>query len=185
MLIFFFSFVFGARNKKDIKKLKKKVQLMEHIIGTKLVMVMRPYSKFCSYTLYFLFIKKKSFTKSKLLSCITDDLNKTIQSYHPSPTDQSIDLFSDIPLANSQPPWNPQDHSSPPSDFFEPSLKTHPLPTNAWWQNLGNFLYIARITDCGRPMKPIFNDTYPNFWANWADWPDKFWGIWDIFGQAL
>ena len=111
-------------------------------------LVTRPYS--------FAF-KEQTFTKSKFLLFITDDLNKTIQSYHPNPTtttttttttnptDQSIDLFSDIPLANSQPPWNPQDHSSPPSDFFEPSLKNHPLPTNAWWQNLGNFLSSARI----------------------------------------
>ena len=88
-------------------------------------------------------------------------MNKTIQFYHPNPTDPTttttdpttdptnpanpIDLFSDIPLTNSQPPWNPQDHSSPPSEFFEPSLKNHPLPTNAWWQNLGNFLASARI----------------------------------------
>ena len=92
-------------------------------------------------------------------------MNKTIQFYHPNPTDPTTtttdpttdpttdstnpanpnDLFSDIPLTNSQPPWNPQDHSSPPSDFFEPSLKNHPLPTNAWWQNLGNFLSSARI----------------------------------------
>ena len=96
---------------------------------------------------------------------IADDLNKTIQFYHPNPTDPTTtttttttttdpttdpptnpnDLFSDIPLTNSQPPWNPQDHSSPPSDFFEPSLKNHPLPTNAWWQNLGNFLSSASI----------------------------------------
>ena len=26
----------------------------------------------------------------------------------------------------------------------------------------------------GRPMKPFFNNI-PNFWANWADWPNKFW----------
>ena len=96
-------------------------------------------------------------------------MNKTIQFYHPNPTDPTTtttdpttdpttdstnpanpnDLFSDIPLTNSQPPWNPKDHSSPPSDFFEPSLKNHPLPTNAWWQNLGNFLSRYRIKVVG------------------------------------
>ena len=32
------------------------------------------------------------------------------------------------------------------------------------------------VTDYGRPMKPFFN-VIPNFCANWAGQPDKFWGI--------
>ena len=32
-LIFLFGLGFGASNKKEIKKLKKKVKLMEHVIG--------------------------------------------------------------------------------------------------------------------------------------------------------
>ena len=120
-------------------------------------------------------LEEQTFTKSKFLLFITDDLNKTIQFYHPNPTtttttttktttttnhtDQSIDLFSAIPLANSQPPWNPQDHSSPPSDFFEPSLKNHPLPTNAWWQNLGNFLSSPKDQLIWRCFLGIFNSS--------------------------
>ena len=39
-------------------------------------------------------------------------------------------------------------------------------------------------TDCGRPKKPFFNNI-PNFWANWTDRLNKFWGIWGIFGQTI
>ena len=32
-------------------------------------------------------------------------------------------------------------------------------------------------------MKPYSNDI-PNFWANWADQPNKFWYNWGIFGKT-
>ena len=41
-------------------------------------------------------------------------------------------------------------------------------------------LWSSHTTDYGRQNKPFFNDI-PNFWANWADRPNKFWGIWSIF----
>ena len=40
---------------------------------------------------------------------------------------------------------------------------------------------MQHTTEYGHPMKPFFNDV-PNFWANWADRPNKFWGI---FGQTI
>ena len=36
-------------------------------------------------------------------------------------------------------------------------------------------------TDYRRPSKPFSNDI-SNFWANWADRPNTFWGI---FGQTI
>ena len=30
-----------------------------------------------------------------------------------------------------------------------------------------------------------FFQQYPNFWANWADQPNEFWGIWSILGQTI
>ena len=43
---------------------------------------------------------------------------------------------------------------------------------------------LAASTDYGRQMKPFFNDI-PNFWANWADRLNIFWGIWGIFGWTI
>ena len=37
-----------------------------------------------------------------------------------------------------------------------------------------------KITDYGRPMKPIFIEV-PNFWA----WADTFWDIWGIFSRTI
>ena len=49
----------------------------------------------------------------------------------------AVDIFSKEPLSDIEPPWNAQDHSSPPGDLFDPHLLENPLPTNTWWLNLG------------------------------------------------
>ena len=49
----------------------------------------------------------------------------------------AVDIFSNEPLSSIEPPWNAQDHSSPPGGLFAGNLLGKPLPTNAWWLNLG------------------------------------------------
>ena len=51
---------------------------------------------------------------------------------------QAVDIFSKQPLSDIEPPWNAQDHSSPPGDLFDPHLLEIPVPTNTWWLNLGS-----------------------------------------------
>ena len=43
---------------------------------------------------------------------------------------------------------------------------------------------IIRRMDYRRPIKP-FSKNIPNFWTNWADWPDKFWGIFGFLGRTI
>jgi hypothetical protein len=38
------------------------------------------------------------------------------------------------------------------------------------------------VTDYGRPMKPLFIET---FGLGQTIWADKFWGIWDISGRFI
>ena len=53
-----------------------------------------------------------------------------------------VEIFSFEPLSYNEPPWNPQEHSSPPGNLFAQEFIGKPLPTNTWWLNLG------KITDC-------------------------------------
>ena len=47
-------------------------------------------------------------------------------------------------------------------------------------QNCTQFaVLMAKCMDYGRTMKPFFKDI-PKFWANWADWPNEFCGIWHL-----
>ena len=49
----------------------------------------------------------------------------------------ALELFTDEPLSTEAPKWSSKVHSSPPGPLWDPQLKTSPLPTNAWWSNLG------------------------------------------------
>ena len=48
----------------------------------------------------------------------------------------AVNIFGNEPLTSSAPPFHSMAHTSPPGRLFADTLKTKPLPTNAWWENL-------------------------------------------------
>ena len=49
-------------------------------------------------------------------------------------------ITEDLVEPTAPPEYDRIEHSKPPGGFFSPALRTgKPLPTNAWWQNLGKY----------------------------------------------
>ena len=49
---------------------------------------------------------------------------------------QGVNIFGHEPLTRNNPPFQTRTHTSPPGHLIANHLKSKPLPTTAWWQNL-------------------------------------------------